>query len=51
MIMAVANDGELADLAKRYSLAQTKLQYAYYGLDYDEMMSGSDKEESEEAAE
>ena len=42
MIMAVANEG---------GLAQTKLQYAYYGLDYDEMMSGSSEEEPEEVAE
>ena len=48
MIMAVANEGSLSELAERYSLGQTKLQYAYYGLDYDEMMSGSSEEEPEE---
>lgn len=45
MIMAVANEGNLGELAARYSLARTKLQYAYYGLDYDEMMSGNDEDE------
>lgn len=51
MIMAVDNNGELGDLAERFSLAQMKLQYAYYGLDYDEMMAGSDEDEGEEVEE
>jgi peptidylprolyl isomerase len=50
MIMAIANEGELGSLAERFSLAQMKLQYAYYGLDYDEMMveDEADEEEVEE---
>ncbi len=48
MIMALANEGDLGDLAARFKLAQTKLQYAYYGLDYDQMMSGDEEEESAE---
>jgi peptidylprolyl isomerase len=51
MIMAVENSGELSSVAEEFSLAQTKLQYAYYGLDYDEMMSGSDDENVEESGE
>jgi hypothetical protein len=50
MIMAVENSGELASVAEEYSLARTKLQYAYYGLDYDEMMNGSDEEENADGA-
>ena len=53
IIMAVDKTEELSAVSDELSLAETKLQYAYYGLDYDEMMSGEDEEdyEDEELAE
>ena len=38
MVMAVANEEPLKTIAEELELAQMKLQYAYYGLDYDEVM-------------
>lgn len=35
IVMAVENSGTLADVAERFEMAQLKLQYAYYGIDYD----------------
>lgn len=43
MIMAVAKDGEVAELAEEITEAQMRLQYAYYGLDYDSL-SGVEEE-------
>lgn len=53
MVMAIDKTDEMAALSEKFNLAQTKLQYAYYGIDYDEMMGDSDsgEEEVEESAE
>lgn len=51
MIMAVENSGELSAVAEEYSTAQMKLQYAYYGLDYDEMIKNNEEEGEEEVVE
>ena len=45
IIMAVENSGDLKTAADNLSLAQTKLQYAYYGIDYDEMIEADSEEE------
>lgn len=39
MIMAVANEEPLSTLANELDTAYMKVQYAQYGIDYDEMMS------------
>ncbi len=39
LVMAVAKEGELASAAEALDLAQLKLAYAYYGIDYDEQMN------------
>ena len=39
LVMVVANEDPLKTVAEELSLAQTKLQYAYYGIDYDDMTS------------
>lgn len=41
LVMAVAKEDPLKTIAEELTLAQTKLQYAYYGLDYDEVMKGN----------
>ena len=33
--MAKAKDGEIAEIAKELEVASMRLQYAYYGIDYD----------------
>jgi len=38
IVMPIAREGEMADLADELSLAMNKLQYAYYGMDYDESL-------------
>ena len=43
MVMLVDNDGELGTAASELSVASMRLQYAYYGLDYDSMY-GIDEE-------
>ena len=35
MIMAKAKEGKLAELAKEMTELQMRIQYAYYGIDYD----------------
>lgn len=40
LVMAVAKEDPLKTIASELTTAQTKLQYAYYGLDYDEVMKG-----------
>ena len=45
--MAVDKTEELSAVSDELSLAETKLQYAYYGLDYDEMMSGESEDEED----
>ena len=39
LIMALANEGSLGELAAELDEAQMKLQYANYGIDYDQMMT------------
>ena len=34
-MLTVAREGEMAELADELSLASNRLQYAYYGMDYD----------------
>ena len=51
MVMAVEKSGELATLAEELDLANLKLQYAYYGLDYDQIMSEEYPEDEEEYVE
>lgn len=53
IVMAVEKSGELAQLADEISLIQTKIQYAYYGLNYDQMFGTGDyaKEVPEELPE
>ena len=46
MVMAADKSAELVSIADALDLVRTKIQYAYYGLDYDEMMGG-DEEEAE----
>lgn len=41
IVMALENSGPLAEIAKAYALARTKVQYASYGLDYDAIMNQS----------
>lgn len=48
IIMAVEKSGALKEAADKLSLIQTKIQYAYYGLDYDEMMGTGDYAEGGE---
>lgn len=38
IVMTVANEDPLKSIAEDLELAQIKLQYAYYGLDYDDVM-------------
>ena len=38
LVMAVAKEEPLASLAQELDTAYMKVQYAYYGIDYDEMM-------------
>lgn len=40
MVMAVENSGTLGDLAVELSEAQMGLQYAYYGIDYNDVKTG-----------
>ena len=40
LVMAVANEDPLKSIADEYDTAYMRLQYAYYGIDYDEMMKG-----------
>lgn len=40
MVMAVENSGTLGDLATELSEAQMGLQYAYYGIDYNDVKTG-----------
>lgn len=42
LVMAVANEGDLKEAAEKYGEASMKLQYAQYGMDYEEVMSGSE---------
>ncbi|MBR3228687.1 FKBP-type peptidyl-prolyl cis-trans isomerase [Candidatus Saccharibacteria bacterium] len=35
IVLTVAREGEMAELADELSLASNRLQYAYYGMDYD----------------
>ena len=35
IVMAIANEGQLAEVASELELAYMKLMYAYYGIDYD----------------
>lgn len=39
LVMAVANEDPLKTIADDLETAMMKLQYAYYGMDYDELMS------------
>ena len=48
MVMAVDKSDELVSIADALDLVRTKIQYAYYGLDYDAMMgTGEETEEGE----
>lgn len=38
LVMAVANEDPLKSIASEYNTAYMRLQYAYYGIDYDEVM-------------
>lgn len=40
LVMAVANEDPLKSIAKEYDDAYMRLQYANYGIDYDEVMKG-----------
>ena len=40
LVMAVANEDPLKSIADEYDTAYMRLQYAYYGIDYDAMMNG-----------
>ena len=44
VVMAIERKEPLATLADELSLIEQKLQYAYYGLDYDKVFSGSTEE-------
>ena len=39
IVMAIANEGQLAEVASELELAYMKLMYAYYGIDYDSTYS------------
>ena len=41
IVMPVANEGSLAEVASEVDLAYMKLMYAYYGIDYDAQMQAS----------
>lgn len=43
IIMAIEKSEPLATLSEELDLISQKLQYAYYGLDYDAIVSGSDE--------
>lgn len=45
MIMAVAKTDELKRISEELDTIQTKIQYAYYGLDYDDMMAPDEEPE------
>ena len=51
IVMAVDKTEDLKRIADEADLARTKIQYAYYGIDYDAMMSGDDAEPTPEEAE
>ena len=38
LLMAISKDGEIGEAAKELDTAYMKLQYAYYGIDYDAQM-------------
>lgn len=42
IVMAVANEDPLKSLANELEEANMRLQYAYYGIDYDEVMKNSE---------
>lgn len=42
LVMAVANEDPLKGIAKEYDDAYMRLQYANYGIDYDEVMKSQD---------
>ena len=48
MVMAVEKTSDLQRVSDELSLASTKIQYAYYGLDYDTMMGGDKSTEGAE---
>ncbi len=50
VIMAVEDSDELSSLLDDLTLAETKLQYANYGIDYDELMTSVSSDDSEEEA-
>lgn len=37
VVMPIARDGEIKEVAERVNLATQKLQYAYYGIDYEDV--------------
>jgi len=49
IVMAVENSGELKAAADNFALAQTKLQYAYYGIDYETMTNATVETDETEA--
>ena len=40
LVMAVANEDPLKSIANEYETAYMRMQYAQYGLDYDEVVQG-----------
>ncbi len=51
IVMAMANEGTLKEKAEELDEASMKLQYAYYGIDYDDMASDDDSEELDDSEE
>lgn len=42
IVMPMANEGELGTLAKELDQAYMRLQYAYYGIDYDDVLENAE---------